>query len=255
MQIQREDLDEAAARQIVDASQAAALWRLFGERHPARARFTGVNVSYFFGALVVIAAMGWLMTLGFERLGPWAVCLIAVTYAVFFTFFGEKLWRIADLKIPGGLLYAMAVCMTPLAIWGLEKGTGFWPAKDPGHYRDFYPYIRSSWVLMEAGTVLTALLALRKVRFSFLVAPAAVALWFMSMDLAAYLAGNHEWQLALGRRVSIGFGLGMLLIAYLVDHRTREDFAFWIDARLESLVPEWLRELLPRTRFSAAQYL
>jgi len=47
----------------------------------------------------------------------------------------------------------------------------------------------------------------------------------------------------------------MLLIAYLVDHRTREDFAFWIDARLESLVPEWLRELLPRTRFSAAQYL
>ncbi len=62
MQIQREDLDQAAARQIVDASQAAALWRFFGERHPARARFTGVNVSYFFGALVVIAAMGWLMT-------------------------------------------------------------------------------------------------------------------------------------------------------------------------------------------------
>jgi len=351
MQIQREDLDEAAARRIVDASQAEALWRFFGERHPARARFTGVNVSYFFGALVVIAAMGWLMTLGFEQLGPWAVCLIAVTYAVFFAFFGERLWRSADLKIPGGLLYTMAVCMTPLAIWGLEKGTGFWPAKDPGHYRDFYPYIRSSWVLMEAGTVLAAMLALRKVKFSFLVAPAAVALWFMSMDLAAYLAGNHEWELALGQRVSIGFGLGMLLVAYLVDHRTREDFAFWlylfgmtalwgaitsmdsggewrrllycltnlgfvvlsvllrrrvflvygaigvnaylvrlaytvfkdsmlfpfaltvlglslialtvlyqrnrraVDARVQSLVPEWLRELLPRTRFSAAQYL
>ena len=162
MQIQREDLDEAAARQIVDASQAAALWLFFGERHPARARFTGVNVSYFFGALVVIAAMGWLMTLGFEQMGPWAVCLIAATCAVLFAFFGERLWRSSDLKIPGGLLYAMAVCMTPLAIWGLEKGTGFWPTKAPGHYRDFRPYIRSSWVLMEAGTVLAAILALRE---------------------------------------------------------------------------------------------
>jgi hypothetical protein len=351
MQIEREDLDEAATRQIVDAAQAAALWRFFGERHPARARFTGLNVSYFFGALVVIAAMGWLMTLGFERLGPWAVCLIAVIYAVCFIFFGEKLWRSADLKIPGGLLYTMAVCMTPLAIWGFEKGTGFWADRDPGHYRDFYPYIRSSWIWMEAGTVVAALLALRKVKFSFLVAPAAVALWFMSMDLAAYLAGNHEWQLVLGQRVSIAFGLAMLFVAYLVDHRTREDFAFWlylfgvtalwgaitsmdsgsewrrflycllnlgfiaisvllrrrvfllygalgvnaylvrlaytvfkdsmlfpfaltvlglsvialtvkyqrnrqaIDARLESVLPEWLRELLPRTRFSAAQYL
>src|SRR6267154_469394 len=186
MQIQREDLDQAAARQIVDASQAAALWRFFGERHPARARFTGVNVSYFFGALVVIAAMGWLMTLGFEKLGPWAVCLIAVTYAVFFAFFGERLWRSADLKIPGGLLYTMAVCMTPLAIWGLEKGTGFWPAKDPGHYRDFYPYIRSSWIWRGAGPVLAALLALRRVRFPSRPAPAALSLWFMRRALAAY---------------------------------------------------------------------
>lgn len=351
MQIEREDLDEAAARQIVDPAQATALWRFFGERHPARARFTGLNVAYYFGALVVIAAMGWLLTLGFQKMGPWAVCLIAATYAILFIFFGAKLWESAELKIPGGLLYTMAVCMTPLAIWGLEKGTGFWPDRDPGDYRDFFPYIRSSWIWMEAGTVLAALVALRKVKFSFLVAPAAIALWFMSMDFAAYLAGNQQWQLALAQRVSIIFGLAMLFVAYMVDHRTREDFAFWlylfgmtalwgaltsmngnsewrrflycllnlgfivlsvlvrrrvfllygaigvnaylvrlayqvfqdsmlfpfaltlfglsviavtvkyqrnrqaVDAWVESLVPEWVRDLMPRTRFSAAQYL
>jgi hypothetical protein len=295
--------------------------------------------------------MGWLMTLGFERMGPWAVFVIAVVYAIAFVGCGAKLLRSADLQIPGGLLYTMAVSMTPLAIWGLEKGTGFWPDRDPGNYRDFFPFIRSSWIWMEAGTVLAALGALRKVKFSFLVAPAAVALWFMSMDLAAYLSRQHQWELALGQRVSIAFGLAMLLLAYLIDHRTREDFAFWfylfgmtalwaalssmdsgsqwrrflycllnlgfivlgvllrrriflvygaigvnaylvrlawsvfkdslifpfvltvlglalialtvkyqrnrqaIDARLESLIPEWVRELLPRTRFSAAQYL
>src|SRR6266850_5302147 len=209
MQIERADLDEAAARQIVDAAQAAALWRFLGERHPARARFTGLNVAYYFGALVVIAAMGWLMTLGFERLGPWFVFVIAVAYAVAFAAYGGKLWRSPDLKIPGGLLYTMAVCMTPLAVWGLEKGTGFWPDRDPGNYRDFFPYIRSSWIWMEMGAVLAALFALRKVRFPFLVAPLSIALWFMSMDFAAYLGGHSSWEFDLVRKVSLGFGLGM----------------------------------------------
>jgi hypothetical protein len=228
MQIDRGDLDAAVSRRIVDAGQAAALWQFFAERNPARARFTGLNVAYFFGALVVIAAMGWLMTLGFQKMGPWAVCATAVAYGAAFTVAGDRLWHTADLKVPAGLLYTMAVCMTPLAIWGLETATGFWAAGNPGNYRDFYPFIRGSWIWMEAGTVVTALLALRRVKFPFLVAPAAVALWFMSMDFAAYLAGDRHWQLALGQRVSITFGLAMLFVAWLVDHRTREDFAFWL---------------------------
>jgi hypothetical protein len=351
MDLERADLDEAVQRGILDAGQASNLWSFLGQRHPARARFTGLNVAYYFGALVVIAAMGWLMTLGFERMGPWAVAAIAAAYAAAFVAVGRRLWRTEGLRIPGGLLYAMAVCMTPLLIFGVERGTGFWPDRDPGHYRDFFPFIRSSWIWMEAGTVLAALVALRRVRFSFLVAPAAVSLWFMSMDFAAYLAGHGSWQLELGQRVSIGFGLGLLLVAYLVDHRSREDFAFWlylfgmtalwgaltsmdsgsewrrflycllnlgfialsvllrrrvflvfgaigvnaylvrlaytvfkdsvlfpfaltalglsvialavayqrnrpaIDGRLQSLVPEWLRELLPPTRYARSQYL
>jgi len=228
MQIEREDLDAAVEKQLLAVEQGAALWRFLEERHPSRARFTGLNVAYYFGALVVIAAMGWLMTLGFQRMGPWAVSAIAAGYAVAFIAAAARLWRSDDLRIPGGLLYTMAVCMTPLVIWGIEKGTGFWPELDPGNYRDFYPFIRGSWIWMEAGTVLAALFALRKVKFPFLVAPAAVSLWFMSMDLAAYLAGRGTWQLHLFQRVSIVFGLAMVCVAYLVDHRTREDFAFWL---------------------------
>jgi hypothetical protein len=226
MEIERADLDEAATRQIISADQAGALWKHLEERHPARARFTGLNVAYYFGALVVISAMGWLMTLGFQALGPWAVFFIALSYALVFVRAGAQLWR--DLPVPGGLLYAMAVCMTPLAIWGLERGTGFWPANDPGNYRDFFPYIRSSWIWMEAGTVLAALFALRRVKFSFLVAPAAVALWFMSMDFAAYLSGHPSWDFSLARNVSIVFGLVMLFVGYLADKRTEVDLSFWL---------------------------
>ncbi len=228
MDLSRAELEEAVARKILDASQASALWSFLGERQKGRSRFTGLHVAYYSGALVVIAAMGWLMTLGFQRMGPWAVSGIAAAYAVVFVALGSRLWNSGDLRIPGGLLHVMAVCMTPLVIWGVEKGTGFWPDSDPGNYRDFYPFIRSSWIWMEAGTVLAALFALRKVRFPFLVAPASVALWFMSMDLAAYLAGSKHWELALGQKVSIAFGLSMLFVAWLVDHHTREDFGFWL---------------------------
>jgi hypothetical protein len=227
MQIEREDLDAAVSEKILAVEQAADLWKYLEDRHPARARFTGLHVAYYFGALVVIGAMGWLMTLGFQAVGPWSVFGIAVAYALAFVAAGMRLWP--QMPIPGGLLYTMAVCMTPLAIWGLERATGFWPAKDPGNYRDLVPYVRSSWIWMEAGTLLAALIALRKVKFSFLVAPAAVALWFMSMDLSAYLSGETiSWSTDLYRNVSLVFGLVMLFVAYLADHRTETDLSFWL---------------------------
>lgn len=225
MEISRADLDAAVARQIVSAEQAAALWKHLEAGKPAR--FTGLNVAYYFGALVVIAAMGWLMTLGFQALGPWAVFFIALLYAFVFIRFAARLQK--DMPVPAGLLYTMAVCMTPLAVWGLERGTRFWPDGDPGDYREFFPYVRSSWIWMEAATVVAALVALRRMKFSFLVAPAAVALWFMSMDLAAYL-GRHSssWDFDLARQVSIGFGLAMIFIAWLADRRTEVDLSFWL---------------------------
>ena len=59
-------------------------------------------------------------------------------------------------------------------------------------------------------------------------APLSVALWFMSMDLAAYLGGHSSWEFDLVRKVSLAFGLGMVVVAYITDQRTREDFAFWL---------------------------
>jgi len=76
MRIERADLDEAVAQQILTGPQAAALWRLVQTRRPMAAaapaplpeapsrRFDGLNVAYYSGALLVIAAMGWLVTLG-----------------------------------------------------------------------------------------------------------------------------------------------------------------------------------------------
>src|SRR5882762_3322116 len=226
MRIERADLDQAIAQQILTSPQAAALWRLLQSRQPVAAgvpapapevpqrRFTGLNVAYYFGALLVIAAMGWLMTLGWESFGGKGIFLIATLYAFFFTMAGLRLLAQPQTRTPGGLLVTMAVCMTPLAVYGLERTTGLWPGADPGNYRGFFPWIRGGWFAMEAATVLAGLIALRKVRFPFLVAPIALVLWFMSMDALPALFHAQPWDGDIARRISIAFGLALLFIAF-----------------------------------------
>src|SRR5882762_3257258 len=240
MRIERADLDQAIAQQILTSPQAAALWRLLQSRQPVAAgvpapapevpqrRFTGLNVAYYFGALLVIAAMGWLMTLGWESFGGKGIFVIATLYAFFFTLAGLRLLAEPQTRTPGGLFVTIAVCMTPLAVYGFERMTGLWPGADPGEYRGFFPWIRGGWFAMEAATVLAGLIALRKVRFPFLVAPIALVLWFMSMDAAPALFHAHAWDGDIARRVSIVFGLAMLFVAFQVDHRTEEDYASWL---------------------------
>ena len=144
MRIERADLDEAIAQQIVTGPQASALWRLLESRQANAAgaataapdapwgKFTGLNVAYYFGALLVIGAMGWLMTLGWEKFGGISIFVISGLYALSFTLAGRRLLAEPQTRTPGGLLIAVAVCMTPLAVYGFERMTGLWPDADPG---------------------------------------------------------------------------------------------------------------------------
>ena len=67
-------------------------------------------------------------------------------------------------------------------------------------------------------------------RLPFLVMPIAVTLWYMSMDLTPYLFGEADATWELRKRVSLWFGLLIVLLAFWVDIRTRhdKDYAFWL---------------------------
>jgi hypothetical protein len=129
--------------------------------------------------------------------------------------------------VPGGLLFTLAVWMTPLAIYGLERVFGIWPQGDPGTFRDYHIWVKGSWLLMEVGTILAGLIALRFIRFPFLTFPIAFSLWYLSMDLTPLLFGRKEFSWNERLTVSLCFGLVILLVAYLIDRRTEEDYAFW----------------------------
>jgi hypothetical protein len=227
VKVTKKDLDWAASQDLISIDQAESLWSAFEKRNAGRPKFDLANVTYYFGALVVIGAMGWFMTEAWEKFGGGGIFLLSTIYGLCFVFAGRTLWFKQNLRIPGGLLFTMAVCMTPLAIYGLERLIGIWPQGDPGIYRDYHIWVKGSWLLMELGTVAAGLVALKFIRFPFLTAPIAFSLWYMSMDLTPLLFGRKVFTWDERLWVSLWFGLAVLLVSFLVDRRTKDDYAFW----------------------------
>ena len=229
MKISQNDLRRAGATAGLSAEQADSLWRSLQaiSSEEGKPRFDLANVAYYFGALIVIGAMGWFMNKAWEGLGGLGIAVVAICYAAIFVLVGRVLWNKPNLRTPGGLLLTMAVCMMPLTTYGIERWLGFWPDRDPGSYTNFHPLINGSWIVMEIVTVVVGLIALRFWRFPLLTAPIAYALWFMSMDLADLvvrerLAWNEKAM------VSTAFGAATIVVAYIADLKGKVlDFAFW----------------------------
>ncbi|TRX75974.1 DUF2157 domain-containing protein [Pseudomonas mangiferae] len=219
-----EDFARAVTAGVLQPGQDQALLAFFRQHPSARPSFQFAHVAYYFGALLIMGAMGWLLNRAWNGLGEGALLVVAVCYMVGFTAAGLRCWR-RGLEIPGGLLGAVAVSLTPLAIYALERLTGFWPGLDFSSH-DYYRYVHGVWLPMELGTVLVGVLMLRLMPFPFIVMPMALALWFFSMDFSEWVYGiDLDWTQR--RWVSLWFGLAMLLGSLLVDGRSRRDYAFW----------------------------
>jgi len=227
MKISEKELERAVVGAGLSPDQSHAIWRELQVTPQSEGHFEPAHVGYFFGALLVIGAMGWFITEGWDSFPGWKLTTIATGYAVVFVLGARQLWNRSLFKVPGGLLATIAVCMTPLAIYGVERQLGWWPAASPGSYFNFHPFIHASWILMEIGTVLAGIVALRWFRFPFLTAPIVYALWYMSMDATAYWFGENEWQWHDRCLISAVFGAVTLLVSYWIDGRSDLDFSYW----------------------------
>jgi hypothetical protein len=98
--------------------------------------------------------------------------------------------------------------MAPLAVYGIQDEFGLWGQfGKPGTVQGFYIWIKGSWVFMEAAAILAGAIALRFYPFPFIAVIIGVALWFMSMDLASWVAGQEYADWETRRQVSLWFGL------------------------------------------------
>ena len=226
-----EELRSAVNAGIITAAQAEQLKLFWQESRlkstdPVEAKGAGFSkFLYYLGTLIVIGAMGWLMNTAWESFRGIGLFLIAAGYATTFIFVA-RYWRERS-PVLSGLFVVMAVCMTPLAVFGVQSEMGVWPFDEPGRYRGFYHYIRGGWFPMEIATLTTGLISLRFSKIPFAMAPIAFTLWFMSMDIAPVLAATVK-TVDLRQKVSIGFGLCMIAAALWLDRRIRIDYAKWL---------------------------
>ncbi len=224
-----DDLRRAVESGVISAEQRDALWQLLdAEVAPdLRPRFDLAHLLWYTGALIVIGAMGLFSSLAFSEWGGGALAITAIVYAALFVALAILLWG-RGLNIPGGLCLVVAVTMAPLLVFGLQNAFGWWSHGDPGGYQNFYGWIKASWLPMEIATIVAGLVAFRFCRFPFLIAPIAVALWFLSMDLVPWIFGENWNSWEQRAVVSVYLGVAMLAVAWWADVRAGGDDAFWL---------------------------
>jgi hypothetical protein len=195
--------------------------------------FNLVTVLYYFGAMLMISACAWFLGDKWESLGAGGVLGTTLVYLAIALSVG--LWlRKKGYVVGGGLLVTVAVCLVPLITYSIESLLGYWPDVAPGEYENYYTEIRGGWIVIELATMAAALLALLYVRFGFLTAPFAFSLWYLSMDLAAWILGRDSLHGNEASWVSVGVGAVTIAAGCFLDrtiHRPgeprSEDFAFW----------------------------
>lgn len=195
--------------------------------------FNLVTVAYYFGAMLMISGCAWFLGDKWDALGSNGILVTALIYAAVAASLGIGL-RTKRYFVGGGLLVTVAVCLTPLIVYSIQRIIGWWPVADPGNYENYYPWINGSWIVMEVATILVAAIALYFVRFGFLTAPLAFSFWFFSMDVAALVLGEHTLNAEASKWISVVVGLLTLFVGYALEQaftdRTQkhaDDFAFW----------------------------
>src|SRR5260370_6648041 len=121
MKITKEALYRAAGEAGVAPDQAEALWARLEAGGAGEQSFNSLNIAYYFGGMVIIGAMTFFFGLAWESVGGPGILLLALAYGIVFGWLGAYLFLKRRLYVAGGLLTTVAVCMTPLAVYGLER--------------------------------------------------------------------------------------------------------------------------------------
>lgn len=241
MTIQRNDLEAAADAGVLQRKQIEPLLAFLRRRDSSsgNAKFNGTHVLYYLGGLLAISAATLFTTLAIEALGMGALFALSIVYALCAV--GIAMWfEKKGLGVPAGIFATLAIALVPLAIFALQHLLGFWvDGSHAAHYRDYHIWIDWRWLIMELATLAIGVVMLWRFRYTFLVMPIAVTLWYMGMDIVPALImqahtgtdtaySSAAWELR--KQITLVFGLIMLLIAFFVDLRSRhsKDYAFWL---------------------------
>ncbi len=226
MHISRNMIRKSVEAKIITQEQADDLLEFISTLPEQSPNFNITNVLYYLGGLIAIGAMSLFMNLGWEMYGGWGIFVLSLSYGLLGIALSH-LFANKGFPIPAGICATFVIALTPLAIYGLQKGMGWWP--DDSVYHEYHTYIKWHWIFMEFGTLIVGVIMAWIYRYPFMIMPIAVTLWYLSMDLTAMLGGGW-YNYELGAMVSMYFGIITVLIAFWVDVRSSNsaDYVFWL---------------------------
>jgi hypothetical protein len=226
VKLTQKNLADAVNENILTTDQSEKLFSFLKAQPDTSPSFDVTNVLYYVGGMIAISAMTLFMNLGWESFGGTGIFFISVLYALM----AIKLTNVLGAKghlIPAGICGTFVICMTPLAMYGLQHALGVWP--DESTYQDYHRVIKWHWLYMELSTLAVGAVLAWKYKYPFLMMPIAVTLWYLTMDIAVMMSGEDVgWELR--KIVSMYTGLLMIALAFWIDIRSRNkaDYAFWV---------------------------
>jgi|CXWL01.1.fsa_nt_gi MFS family permease len=246
--VTEQDLADAATAGVITAGQAHALWDRWSavlaaqppiETHETP-RFKMAHLLYYFGGLIAITAISFFITIAWGAFGAWPLLVFGLGIMLLSYALTRRFVEVDRQPIAAGTMAALLITAVPMVVFALQHVLGAWEGEQS--YRDYHYWIDWRWILMELATLAAGAVVLWRFRLPFAMLPIAVTLWYMSMDVAAYLAQDSEgWFTEAGWKlratVSMLFGFAMVAIALWIElrqhatasaHPDRRDFAFWL---------------------------
>lgn len=185
-----------------------------------------LTVAYYAGGCLILAAMAWFLGSQWDHFAPRDIFLTTGCYAALLGYLGWLLRFRKGYPKAGGILITCAVWMVPIIVYALEDWAGIWPGGSRPSRTFWGRWENDAWIITEIATITAGILALRFVRFPFLVCPVAVSAWLLSIDMSELLRGDacsfHEraW-------ITVAVGALMLVASFLADRRFEMDLSFW----------------------------
>jgi hypothetical protein len=229
MQIERKDLEASVESGVITKKQAQDLWSFWQNQQKEVVSFRFTHLLYYLGGMIAISAISIYMTKAWDKLKGFPLLFLAIFF-VLLGFFLTHFFLKKKLRIPAGIMAAFSLVAVPLVVYNIQFLLGFTPSKD-FVYSDFHYWINWYWVSMELATLFVGIVMFCFYRFSFLLFPISVILWYMSMDFWPLLLRMHEYTPADQMAFSVFFGLIILALAIFVDFKfddEHEDYAFWL---------------------------
>lgn len=249
--LSRHDLDWAVQQGLMGAmsdAQVDTLWHQWRFRQQQnqhepqpRRRLAASTVSYYAGTALIGLGLLWILYEAWaNEWGGWVVFLIAAVYLGILYWAGHVFWD--KYQRLAGLLLTIAVCIVPIAVYGLQYQLGLWyhpDGVDPAYYNplDHVDTVRElvNLLPMEMSAIVAALVTLLCYPVPLLTAVPLYTSWFMTYGW------TYHWWMGDYKNDMVGiitmlYGLLVLVGAYGLERyisassssSSRFDWAFWM---------------------------